>query len=155
LRYDPRVTLFEELMGLVDELSGGGVDYALVGGLAVAVWGAPRATRDIDLLVQPAALEPALAAAARRGFDVRALPMTFRDGMQLQRVTRADGGALLSVDFILVNPNLEATWSSRRAHETSGRTLWVVSRDALIAMKALAARPQDIADIENLRDLDR
>jgi hypothetical protein len=35
------------------------------------------------------------------------------------------------------------------------RTLPVVSRDALIAMKALAARPQDIADIENLRDIDR
>jgi hypothetical protein len=149
------VTLFEEMMGLVEELSRSGVEYTLVGGLAVAVWGAPRATRDIDLLVRPDALEAAMAAAARRGFDVRALPMTFRDGMQLQRVTRADGRALLSVDFILVNENLEATWSSRQAHETSGQTLWVVSRDALIAMKALAARPQDIADIENLRDIDR
>ena len=142
-------------MGLVDELGRSGVEYALVGGLAVAVWGAPRATRDIDLLVRADALESAMAAAARRGFDLRAIPMTFRDGMQLQRVTRADGKALLSVDFILVNENLEATWSSRRAHETSGQTLWVVSRDALIAMKALAARRQDIADIENLRDLDR
>lgn len=33
--------------------------------------------------------------------------------------------------------------------------LWVISRDELIAVKALAARPQDIGDIEKLRDLDR
>lgn len=149
------MTLFEELLGLVDELDKGGVEYALVGGLAVAVWGAPRATRDIDLLVRPDALEGAMAAAAKRGADLRAIPMTFRDGMQLQRVTRAEGGALLTVDFILVNENLETAWSSRLQLETSGRKLWVVSRDALIAMKALAARPQDIGDIEKLRDIDR
>ena len=142
-------------MGLVDELDRSGVEYALVGGLAVAVWGAPRATRDIDLLVRPDALERAMEAAARRGADVRAIPMTFRDGMQLQRVTRADGTALLTIDFIIVNANLETTWSSRQPLETSGRKLWVISREALIAMKALAARPQDIGDIERLQDIDR
>jgi hypothetical protein len=31
----------------------------------------------------------------------------------------------------------------------------VVSREALIAMKAMAARPQDVADIQNLKDGDR
>jgi hypothetical protein len=31
----------------------------------------------------------------------------------------------------------------------------VVSRDALIGMKARAARPQDIMDIQNLKDIDR
>ena len=142
-------------MGLVDELDKAGVEYALVGGLAVAVWGAPRATKDIDLLLRSDALERAMGAAARRGADVRAIPITFRDGMQLQRVTRADGTALLTIDFILVNDNLETTWSSRQQLETSGRRLWVISRDALIAMKALAARPQDIGDIERLRDIDR
>jgi hypothetical protein len=30
-----------------------------------------------------------------------------------------------------------------------------VSREALIGMKARAARPQDIADVQNLRDIDR
>ena len=149
------MTLFEELMGIVDELTASGVEYALVGALAVAVWGAPRATKDIDLLVRPDALEAALAAAARRGFDVKALRMTFRDGMELQRVTRADGRALLTIDFILVNSNLESTWASRQQVETGGRKLWVISREALLAMKALAARPQDIADIERLKDIDR
>ena len=37
------------LDAVIDALDGLGVRYALVGGLAVGVWGAPRATKDIDL----------------------------------------------------------------------------------------------------------
>jgi hypothetical protein len=50
------------------------VEYALVGGLAVAVWGAPRATKDIDLLVQPERLDAAMNAVASCGFTFTAAP---------------------------------------------------------------------------------
>ena len=147
--------LFEELMGVVGELEHDAIEHALVGGLAVAVWGAPRATKDIDLLVLPDDVERAVAAAARRGFDVRALPMTFRDGMELSRVSRVEGGGVTTVDIIHANALLAPAWSSRVRIDAGGKGLWVVSRDALIAMKALAARPIDLADIEKLREIDR
>ncbi len=44
--------LHDELVSLVGALDAAGVDYALIGGLAVAVWGVPRFTQDIDLLVR-------------------------------------------------------------------------------------------------------
>jgi hypothetical protein len=149
------VTLFDELMALVAALDDANVEYALVGGLAVAVWGAPRATRDIDLLVRPESLVRALEVVKGHGFDHRAQLMTFRDGMTLQRVSRAEGRELLTVDFILVNENLEPIWGSRQKLESISGPIWVISRDALIQMKAFAARPQDLADIERLRDIDR
>src|SRR6266852_1669598 len=40
------VTLYDELRQVLDALDRATVDYALVGGLAVAIWGAPRATRE-------------------------------------------------------------------------------------------------------------
>lgn len=43
--------LYVELVHLAQTFEREGLDYALVGGLAVAVWGLPRATQDIDLLV--------------------------------------------------------------------------------------------------------
>jgi hypothetical protein len=46
------VDLHDELVSLVGALDAAGVDYALIGGLAVAVWGVPRFTQDIDLLVR-------------------------------------------------------------------------------------------------------
>jgi hypothetical protein len=39
------VTLLGELAAVVAELGAAGVEYALVGGLAVAVWGAPAPRR--------------------------------------------------------------------------------------------------------------
>ncbi|PRQ05191.1 DUF6036 family nucleotidyltransferase [Enhygromyxa salina] len=152
------MTLLEQLAGIVRTLDAAGIEYGLVGGLAVAVWGAPRATQDIDLLVRPEAVDPIMAAVEPLGFRFRALPMTFRDGMQLQRVSKLDDGTLLTLDLLLVNENLESVWASRKPLEVSeldGASVWVISREALIQMKAAAGRPQDALDIQNLEEQDR
>lgn len=147
--------LLQELLGLTAELDAAGVDYALIGGLAVAVWGVPRATKDIDLLILPSTVDAAKAAAARRGFTLPGGPLTFRDGVSIDRVSRVRDGLLLTVDFMRVNTNLTGAWDSRRRLPAGDTTLSVVSRDALIEMKLAAARPQDIADVEKLREIDR
>lgn len=149
------MNVLEELMGVAAALEESAVAYALVGGLAVAVWGAPRATKDIDLLVLPGDLAAAMAAVAGRGFTLAAAPLRFRDGMDLQRVSKVEAGAHMTVDFILVNEPLVPIWETRQQVDTADGPLWVISRDALVAMKAQAARPQDIADIERLKDGDR
>jgi len=149
------VNLYEGLMSVTRKLDESGVEYALVGGLAVAVWGAPRATQDIDLLVQAEQLEAALAAVEPLGFKLRALPMKFRDGMELQRVSKVEEGELLTLDFILVGSSLEPVWQSRQVVESEGGPLWVVSREKLIQMKVGAGRPQDLADVERLQEMDR
>lgn len=50
----------------------------------------------------------------------------------------------------LVEPAFGAVWAARQTFERDGTTLVVVSRDGLIEMKRLAARAQDVADIEAL-----
>ncbi len=147
--------LAEQLERVAGALEDGGIPYALVGGLAVAVWGAPRATQDIDLLVLPVDVDAALTAVEPLGFRLRALPMTFRDGMRLQRVSRIERGALLTLDLLVVNDALEPAFASRQRIELSGAAIWVVSRDALIAMKVAAGRPRDALDVESLLELDR
>jgi hypothetical protein len=150
------VNLFDELRALVTALDAAGVEYALVGGLAVAVWGAPRATKDIDLLIQPDSLPRAKAAARECGFTLEALPFEFVDGTHLHRVNKVDAsGNLLTVDFMLVDRNLGPAWAGRTRLPFAGGDIVVIGREALIAMKALAGRPQDIADIQNLKEGDR
>ena len=43
--------LLQHLRELCNFLENSGIEYMLVGGLAVGIWGAPRATVDIDFLV--------------------------------------------------------------------------------------------------------
>jgi hypothetical protein len=149
------VTLLEQLQAILAMLDGAGIEYALSGGLAGAVWGAPRATQNFDLLVQPESVDAIVAAIEPLGFRFRALPMTFSDGMKLQRVSKIENGVLLTVDLLLVDANLESTWASRRQIEVEGKLIWVISREALIQMKLAAGRARDVQDIERLEEIDR
>ena len=45
--------LYEELLEIIDALSKAKLNYALCGRIAVAFYGYPRFTRDIDLLIRP------------------------------------------------------------------------------------------------------
>jgi nucleotidyltransferase AbiEii toxin of type IV toxin-antitoxin system len=148
--------LIAELEALVDGLSRAGVEYALCGGLAVAVHGHPRATMDIDLLVPSDQLAAALEAAKRAGFDLPARKMVFgvRTGRprEVHRVSKLDPDTneLMSLDLIVVGPTLEETWRGRVVVPWLGRQVPIVSREGLVTMKRLAGRPQDLADIAAL-----
>lgn len=147
--------LFDETFGMVGELERRGIDYAVVGAIALAVHGAPRATTDIDLLIRPEDLAAAMAAARTRGFTIEALPMRFTGSdIDLQRVSRIEGQETLTVDLLLVGPTLEPVWATRQDVATHAGPLRVISRDGLIRMKALAGREQDTADIRRLQELD-
>jgi len=154
---DPAVglDLFEETIGLLSELERGGIPYAVAGAIALAIHGVPRATTDIDLLVQPRDVEAALGVARARGFRVEALPMKFSDGMEIRRTVKTEGADLLTLDLLLVDRNLESVWTSRERVRTERGDVWVVSRAGLIQMKAWAGREQDRADIQRLQELDR
>lgn len=150
--------LVAELEAIAAALSDRGIDYAVCGGLAVAMHGHVRATRDIDLLVPSASADATLDALASIGFDLRALPMTFGAGTnaerRVQRVSKAGANELITVDLILVEPSFPAVWSDRMTFARGAVRLPVVSRSGLIAMKRLAGRPQDIADIAALEGMD-
>jgi hypothetical protein len=147
--------LFAETVGLLADLERRTIPYAVAGALALAIHGVPRATTDIDLLVRPEDVDALLSIARARGFGIEALPMRFSDGMEVRRVTKAEGPDLLTLDLLLVNRNLEPVWASRERVPTEHGPFSVVSRDGLIRMKAWAGRPQDLADIQRLQELDR
>jgi hypothetical protein len=62
------VDLFEELRSLIVRLQADEIEYALAGALAVAVYGAPRATTDIDIIVREEDLEAMRVVARDPGF---------------------------------------------------------------------------------------
>jgi len=146
--------LIEELLGLVDALNAEGVEYAVCGGIAVAVHGHPRFTKDIDLLVQAADLARIEAAARGRGFTLAGVPMRLGVGTpnerEILRLTKAVGSEALTLDMLLVGEALLDVWRTRTRLKWQGRELGVVSRDGLLRMKRLSGRGQDLADIEAL-----
>ncbi len=144
-----------ELLSIVDSLNAEKVPYALCGGLALAVHGHPRATKDIDLLVEPSEIERAFSAVDKAGFTLRAGPiplgMTTASPQRLFRATKVSGTEHLTLDLLEVSASYRDAWASRVLAPWKGRELTVVSKDGLIAMKQLSTRGKDRVDIETLQ----
>jgi len=147
-------TLLDELSGLISALNENGVEYAVCGGLSMAIHGFARATLDIDVLIRAESLEKAYEIAATKGFDIRGLDISFKErAVEIRRVSKIDDdGEVLPLDFLLVTPQVEDVWETRETIDFLGSKLSVVSREGLIKMKRLASRPQDLADIERLEN---
>jgi hypothetical protein len=148
------MNLMDEFLAIVDALEAQGIDYAIVGALALAVHGVPRATTDIDLMLRPQDIDRALDSVKGLGYTLPAQRMTFASGVTVQRVTKVHEEDALTLDLLVAQGPLERAWGSRVVVDASGRHLRVVSRRALVEMKALAGRLSDLADIQRLQGED-
>lgn len=130
-------------------LNDNAVQYLLVGGWAVGLYGNPRLTKDIDFLISAdennlERLQKALRNFGAPGVDTAVFAQpgnVFRMGrppIQIDIITQADG-----IDF-------PRCFANRFITAIGGIEVSTISRDDLIANKKASARPQDIADIQFL-----
>jgi len=148
--------LLEELKNLSAKLNQAGIDYALCGGLALAIYAKPRATLDIDMMVDSGSLSQIKHAAEELGFAFSAAPMEFHGGaVQMHRLTKIDNdsGEHLVLDLLIVTPEIQKAWDSRFTVEWEGAPLKVVSPQGLILLKSFRGSGQDKDDIEYLRSI--
>jgi hypothetical protein len=145
------IDVYAEFTAIIGALEDAEIEYALCGALALAVYGAPRATKDIDLIARredEARLREVVRGA---GFSFEALPMVFAgSGIEVQRFTKLIEGRPLMLDVLWLSATLQPIWDDRRRLPWNKGMLSVVSRDGLITLKLTAGRPQDLVDIQSL-----
>jgi predicted nucleotidyltransferase len=139
---------FRELLA---EFARSGVEAVLVGGYAVAFHGRPRATKDIDLVLEgsPANLRRASEALARFG-----APSVVVEAVRTQAPTDVVylGQPPLRVDLLRTIDGVDPEGLAVRAiaAEIDGVSLRVIDLSDLIANKRAVGRPQDLIDVEFL-----
>lgn len=144
---------------LLRKLTEGGVDFVIIGGVAVILQGSPRFTKDLDICYAPeqdnldklGSVLVELGAKLRMvDEDVPFIPdgRTLRQTEILTLVT--DDGQI----DLLLRPDGAHEYADLRAKadeiDIEGIAVRVASIDDLIAMKHAAKRPADIIDIESL-----
>lgn len=145
------IDVYAELVALLRSLDDARIEYALCGALALAVHGAPRATKDIDLIAKPEDADAIRSVVRTIGYTFEALPMEFAgSGITVQRFTKLVEGRPLMLDVLWLTPKLQAVWDDRERIAWNEGTLSVVSRDGLITLKLTAGRAQDLVDIQSL-----
>lgn len=145
------------------------VPFLVVGGLAVVTHGYGRQTLDLDLVIrlQPDVIRRAFAALASLGYQPR-VPVTadgFADAAQRERWIREKGMTVLNlhseehpetpIDMFVAEPFDFASERAAALMEeiAPGVRLPVVRLRTLLDLKRAAGRPQDLADIAELRTI--
>jgi predicted nucleotidyltransferase len=142
------------LQDLVAWLEAEGVPGVIIGGLAVALLGRPRVTRDVDLVVL-------LPEDRWKGFLSSGLPFGFvprgKDTLAFAHQARVllvrHRPTAIDVDISLGALPFEQELLARAvAVDLGGIRVPLPTPEDLIITKAVAHRPQDLADIESILD---
>ncbi len=152
------MNLVDELHAVAAALTAAGIRYAVCGGVAVTAHGAPRMTKDIDILIARSDLAHVLELVRPLGYAFPALPMVFDEGTprerHVQRVSKVVGKEHLLLDLLITEAAFAGALDDRIEIVMAEGTIAFVSRATLLHLKRLAGRNQDLADIENLEASD-
>jgi nucleotidyltransferase DUF2204 len=127
------------------------IEAAAYGGLALAVYGQPRETKDADLAVAGVRAVDAESALRTAGCNVLIAFEAMRFGGQfVSRLTLfgGDGGSLNTVDLIEPRSERYSREVLRRAvtGELRARKIRIVSPEDFVVLKILATRERDLED---------
>lgn len=154
---------------IVTALNDANTRYLVVGGLAVNAHGYLRYTRDVDIVIQlsPANILAVFEALARidyhPGVPISATQFAdaaLREKWRLEKGMLAlkfwsDSHQETPLDVFIYEPfdfSVEES-AAFRPNDPGSPTVGFASIPALIAMKRIAARPQDLTDIEKLEEI--
>ncbi len=131
------------------------VKFLVVGGYALAAHGHPRATKDLDvwIMIEPANAERLVE--ALNDFGMRSVGLEADDFLEPEVVVQL-GYPPIRIDLITsaTGVDFEQCWDNRVLVPVGSVVAGFISREDLIANKTASARPQDLVDVNILRDLE-
>lgn len=126
------------------------VRYVVIGGIAAILYGVPRATFDLDMLIQasPENAKKLLAALAEAGLGTATL--TTPDEILANEITILKDRVRIDIQTSTPGLLFETAWQNRETMEFEKQKFIVASKADLISSKKAAGRPVDLQDVAML-----
>lgn len=126
------------------------VKYVVIGGIAAILYGVPRATFDLDILIEatPGNAQRLLDAMLEAGLGTAALISS--EELVAHEITVFKDRVRIDVQTTTPGLRFEDAWRNREMMEYQGQTFYVASRTDLIASKRAAGREIDLEDVRLL-----
>lgn len=141
----------EDWRAFIESLNSNGVEYVIVGAVALAHHGLPRYTGDLDILIRNAPENAKRLEAALGRFGFGGLGLKAADFVDSYRVIQL-GAPPNRIDLLtsITGVSFEEAWAGKVEAEIGGTRVNFIGREALIQNKKSTGRPQDWADLEAL-----
>jgi acetolactate synthase regulatory subunit len=141
----------EDWREFIESLNSHGVEYLIVGAVALAHHGLPRYTGDLDILVRNTPENAERVESVLREFGFTALGLKAADFLDPDRVVQL-GVAPNRIDILtsITGVPFEQAWAERARVEIEGIPMNFIGRRELFQNKRATGRTQDKADLEAL-----
>ncbi|MBZ5516880.1 MAG: hypothetical protein LAN62_18935 [Acidobacteriia bacterium] len=144
----------QDWRAFIASLNSGGIEYLIVGAVALAHHGFPRYTGDLDILVHNSPENAQRLELALRSFGFGGLGLQQSDFVESYQEIQL-GVPPNRIDLLtsLTGVSFEKAWMGREDVELEGVPVHFIGRQALIQNKKATRRPQDLADLEALGEI--
>src|SRR5438552_2271273 len=146
--------MLDQLQSIFASFQKNDVRYLVIGGIAAVLYGVPRATFDLDVLIEPT-LENArrlLQAMSEAGLGTASLASA--DEVLATEITIFTDRIRLDVQTSTPGIVFDEAWQRRVTMNYKGQALEVVSLADLIASKRASGRDVDLEDVRILTSKD-
>jgi len=142
--------MLNRLTDLFRSLQRHDVRYVVIGGIASVLHGVPRATFDLDILIDatPENAARLLQAMLDAGYGTAAL--TTADAILANVITVFKDKVRIDVQTATPGIEFDAAWERRERMSYQGQEFYVLCRADLIASKRAAGRDKDLEDVRLL-----
>jgi len=131
-------------------LNSHGVKYVVIGGIAAIIHGVPRATFDLDLLIEASVENARELLAAFEGANLGTALLTTAEELVAQEITIFRDRLRIDVQTRTPGTEFEEAWQTRTSLEFHGVLIEVIALEQLIATKRASGRSVDLADVAAL-----
>ena len=142
--------MLNRLQGVFASFHSRNVRYVVIGGIAAVLHGVPRATFDLDFLIDPSLenAERLLAALEDAGFGTAALISP--EELLRHEITVFNDRVRIDVQTATPGLLFSDAWARRESMRYDSQEFYVASLRDLIASKKAAGRPKDLEDVRLL-----
>jgi hypothetical protein len=145
------MNLEKDLREFVELLNALNVHYLVVGAFAVAYYGYPRFTADLDLFVERSHENAERLIQVIEKFGFGDLNLTADDFLHEDQVIQL-GVSPNRIDLLtfISAVDFQEAWATRQQGEFQGLSVPIISKEMLKRNKAASGRSQDLLDLERL-----
>ena len=142
--------MLNRLRTVFESLRSHDVRYVVIGGIAAVLHGVPRATFDLDVLIEATPENGARLLDALLEAKLGTALMTTPEEVARQEITVFNDRVRLDVQTRTPGLVFAEAWERRVTMTYQGVELFVVCKGDLVASKRAAGRPQDLEDVRAL-----
>ncbi len=143
--------MLNQLKGVFSSFQKHEVRYLVIGGIAAVLYGVPRATFDLDILIEATPDNSSRLLDALVEARLGTAELTTPEQVLAHEITIFRDRVRIDVQTMTPGISFNEAWSRRETMTYQGQSFNVVSRDDLITSKLASGRAVDLEDVRLLR----